>query len=408
MEIVTVPLDMLVPDPGNARQHPRENLDAIKASLSRFGQVLPILVREKDSQVVAGNGTLEAMRELGWTEAKAALYDGDDQECKALAIALNRTAELAEWNEAALSVTLAELTEASFDGLSSMGFDAQVLDDFLAGTCKFSALIDVDGYQRLTNLVEDVVPEPPKDPVTRLGDIWTLGRHSLVCGDATQAKDAASAIGSLRPSLMVTDPPYGVEYDPEWRQIGGTGARATGKVCNDGRVDWREAWALFVGDIAYVWHAGRFASAVEESLSAVGFEVRSQIIWAKQHLVISRGHYHWKHEPCWYAVRKGAKVDWIGDRKQTTLWEIANRSAFGGQEDDANTIHGTQKPLECMARAIRNHSGVFYDPFLGSGTTLIAAEQLGRTCVGVELDPTYCDGIVERWENLTGEKAIRK
>ena len=172
-----------------------------------------------------------------------------------------------------------------------------------------------------------------------------------------------------------------------------------GKVTNDDRADWTEAWALSPSVVSYVWHAGRHAKTVQESLEACDFIVRNQIIWVKDRFALSRGNYHWQHEPCWYAVRKNNKSRWIGDHSQTTSWQIPSR-------DDSGHGHGTQKPMECMARPIRNHEGDVYDPFLGSGTTLIACEQLGRICYGMEIDPVYCDVIVKRWETLTGQKAV--
>jgi DNA modification methylase len=200
---------------------------------------------------------------------------------------------------------------------------------------------------------------------------------------------------------MVTDPPYGVEYDPNWRHEAGVSSSArTGKVQNDDRADWREAWALFPGSIAYVWHGALHASEVAASLEATGFSIRAQIIWGKERLVIGRGDYHWQHEPCWYAVRE--KGNWTGDRKQTTLWTISSR------DQDADTVHGTQKPVECMRRPVLNNTspGEFdYDPFLGSGTTLIAAKTTGRVCLGVELDPAYVDVAVRRWQDFTGQRA---
>src|SRR5438093_8589509 len=185
--------------------------------------------------------------------------------------------------------------------------------------------------------------------------------HRLICGDATVSGDVARLLDNVEPGLMVTDPPYGVDYDPAWREKSWRGARSTGKVQADDRSDWREAWALFPGDIAYVWHAGNKADVVAASLQACGFEIRSQIVWAKQHFVISRGHYHGQHEPCWYAVRKGRTEHWAGDRKQTTLWQIANRNAFGGSQDDTSTDHGTQKPVECMRRPIINQTKLDVD-----------------------------------------------
>jgi DNA modification methylase len=211
---------------------------------------------------------------------------------------------------------------------------------------------------------------------------------------------------------MVTDPPYGVVYDPSWRNAAGVSASArTGKVQNDDRADWTDAWKLFPGDTAYVWHAGKFAAQVQCSLEVCGFEVRAQIIWRKSHFAIGRGHYHWQHEPCWYATRKGGKPTWNGDRKQSTIWDIEgvkSGQASGVEAPDVASIHGTQKPVACMLRPIQNNSkpgNVVYDPFLGSGTTIIAAEQSGRVCFGLEIDPAYVDVIVRRWQNFTGDDA---
>lgn len=223
---------------------------------------------------------------------------------------------------------------------------------------------------------------------------------------------------------MVTDPPYGVEYDASWRQKAGVGSKdaATGKVLNDDRADWREAWTLFPGHIAYVWHGGIHAPIVAESLNAVGFNVRAQIIWVKTRPALSRGHYyHWQHEPAFYAqkpetddnwrfgadhetagyaVRAGSQAQWRGGRKQTTVWFIDHVKNETG--------HSTQKPVMCMQRPIENHTAkgdYVYDPFLGSGTTLIAAQRTGRRCAGIELDPAYVDLIIRRWQNFTGRKA---
>ena len=240
----------------------------------------------------------------------------------------------------------------------------------------------------------------PAPAIARRGDVWLLGAHRLVCGDATEPADVALALAGECPHLMVTDPPYGVSYDPNWRVAVGKGAFALGQVINDDRADWRAAWTLFPGDVVYVWHSALHASEVEQSLRAAGFLPRSQIIWDKGRLIISRGHYHWRHEPCWYAVRKGRTAHWAGDRKQTTVWLIPHRRSETG--------HGTQKPLEAMRRPILNHTvpgDRVYDPFLGSGTTLIAAEELGRICHAIELDPVYVDIAVRRWEALTGRVA---
>jgi len=248
---------------------------------------------------------------------------------------------------------------------------------------------------------EDEVPAVQETAVTRPGDLWLLADHRLLCGDATDQGAVSTLLGESEPPLMVTDPPYGVEYDPSWRHRAGVNRSSrVGKVRNDERADWGAAWALFPGDIAYVWHGALHSTTVAESLQRQGFSVRAQIIWAKERLVIGRGDYHWQHEPCWYAVRK--KGHWTGDRKQTTLWTVPS----GGQDTD--TVHGTQKPVECMRRPMLNNSeaGQFvYDPFLGSGTTLIAAEVTGRICLAIELDPLYVDVSIRRWEAFTGRKA---
>lgn len=248
----------------------------------------------------------------------------------------------------------------------------------------------------------EATPEAPETPVSRPGDLWLMGAHRLLCGDATSGADVARLLGGVRPHLMVTDPPYGVEYDPAWRnRAGAAETRRTGKVLNDDRADWREAWALFPGDVVYVWHGALHAAVVAESLAACGFAIRSQIIWAKERLVMSRGHYHWQHEPCWYAVR--GKGHWSGDRKQSTLWSIPNR------DQDAATVHGTQKPVECMRRPILNNSSrgqAVYEPFAGSGTTLVAAETTGRACLAMELDPAYVDVAVRRWEAFASGAAV--
>ena len=205
----------------------------------------------------------------------------------------------------------------------------------------------------------------------------------------------------------------GVEYDPGWREEVGLGEVRTGKVENDQTVDWRAAWALFPGDVAYVWHAGIFAAEVSASLQAVGFDIRAQIIWAKQHIAISRGAYHWQHEPCWFAVRKGRTANWQGGRKQTTLWEVPSATGWGQSGDAADaaeTNHGTQKPVELFRRPISNHTepgDTVYDAFVGSGTAIIACEDLGRTCLAMEISPSYVAAAIARWEKFTSKKAER-
>jgi DNA modification methylase len=272
--------------------------------------------------------------------------------------------------------------------LSVLGFSAQELATALSPAS--AGMTD-----------ENEIPEVAETAVTRLGDVWRLGSHRLACGDSTNSDTVKSLLGDHNPQLMVTDPPYGVDYDPAWRHRAGVNrSKRLGKVKNDERADWGAAWAHFPGSIAYVWHGALHAATVAESLKSQGFAIRAQIIWAKERLVIGRGDYHWQHEPCWYAVRK--KGNWTGDRKQTTLWTIPS----GGQDTD--TVHGTQKPVECMRRAMLNNSSpgqAVYEPFLGSGTTLIAAQTTGRSCLAVELEPLYVDVTIRRWQAFTGEQA---
>jgi DNA modification methylase len=315
----------------------------------------------------------------------------------------NRVPLNAEWDPALLGAELFDLSQAGVD-LADLGFGDAELEEFLKIQEACGA-----GKEGLTD--PDEVPDAPAVPVSRRGDLWLLGNHRLICGDSTVPEDVGRVLGGVKPHLMVTDPPYGVEYDPAWRndaeQAGAAKedwskrGRAVGKVLNDDKADWREAWKLFPGEVAYVWHAGVMAAAVSDSLAAADFEIRSQLIWAKHHHAISRGHYHWQHEPCWYAVRKGGTGHWAGDRKQTTLWQI-------DKPQKSETGHGTQKPVECMKRPIENNSSAgqaIYEPFSGSGTTIIAAEMTGRSCHAIELLPAYVDVAVERWQAFTGDTA---
>ena len=268
---------------------------------------------------------------------------------------------------------------SSTTGLSELtSWDTALLPDALAGLED----LDVFSFDDVLPLAAttgktgpDDIPETPKKPITRKGDIWELGRHRIICGDSCDPKIVERLLDGAKPDLMVTDPPYGVSYDADWRNLADRangkpyGARAVGKVSNDDRSDWREAYALAPGPVAYVWMGG-FTSPID-GLIACGFDFRTMIVWVKNQLVISRGHYHGQHEPCWYAVRKGASAQWTGDRKQTTVWNI-------DKPRKSETGHSVQKPVECMQRAIHNHQGDVYDPFVGSGSTVIAGEQEGR------------------------------
>lgn len=389
------PVDRLRPYARNPRTHSDEQIDQLCRSMEEFGFTNPILV-DGDDGIIAGHGRLAAAKRLGLEEVPVVVLDGlSEDQRKAYLLADNRLPENAGWDEAALSEILAELDEAEFD-LSVIGFTDDELEDLLAP----------DEGDPPGAGAEDEVPEEPETPASRPGDAWQLGKHRLVCGDSTDADTVARALAGERPHLMVTDPPYGVDYDANWRNEADRasgepyGGRAVGQVNNDDRCDWREAWALFPGDVAYVWHAGIHGHEVAESLLAVGFDLRAQLVWAKSRHVISRGHYHYQHEPVFYAVRRGRTGHWQGARDQTSLWYIAHTRSETG--------HSTQKPVEAMRRPLENNSRrgePVYDPFVGSGTTIIAAEQAGRRCLAVELDPVYVDVAVERWQQYTGRKA---
>lgn len=382
MKLERVAVDDLVLDPQNARKHDERNLQAIVASLREFGQQKPLVV-DADGVVLAGNGTLEAMRTLGWEHADVVRSSLTAARARAYAVADNQTGDLSSWDREVLA---AHLTAWEADLQLAAGFGEDELDALLQGLAGPAPKPVRD--QPPHEAEADALLE--KWGVER-GQLWLAGRHRLLCGDATSAEDVARLLGGAEPRLLVTDPPYGVAYDPAWRGEALDGYhRRQGEVENDDRVDWRDAWSLTPCHVAYVWHAGVHAAAVQLSLEAAGFQVRQQLVWAKTKQVIGRGAYHWKHEPCWYAVRKGQTAGWCGDRKQTTLWE------FPYHRREEGAAHSTQKPLEAMARPIRHHHGDVLDPFLGSGTTLVAAEAEGRAGFGMELQPRYLAIALER------------
>lgn len=408
----------------NARTHSEAQIAQIAASIEEFGFTNPILVDE-DLGIIAGHGRQLAALKLGLAEVPTiALVGLTDEQRRALVIADNQLSLNAGWDEALLRSELGELKALGFD-LPILGFSdvdlARILD---TGTG-----------------LRDPEAVPPVEPllISQPGDVWLLGRHRLACGDACAPASVQALLRADKPHLMVTDPPYGVSYDANWRNEAARhsagmgnraiGAGAVGKVTNDDRADWSEAWALFPGDVAYVWHGALHAGEVQRSLERVGLLIRAQIIWAKSNVVIGRGHYHWRHEPCFYAVRKGKTGHWTGGRKNDTVWRIdgvtpAEEKAYllavaeNGLETTvweiekpakSETGHSTQKPVACMRRPIDNnskHGDLVYEPFSGSGTTIIAAEQSGRRCLALEISPAYVDVAVRRWQTFTGKVAV--
>lgn len=379
-------IENLIPYARNARTHSDEQIAQIAGSIKEFGFINPVIV-DGENGIIAGHGRVLAARKVGMDKVPTLEVSTlTEAQKRAYILADNKLALNAGWDNDLLKIEINDLASLDFD-LSLIGFDEGEL-----------SALTVETTEGLTD--EDATPDVPVRAVTVPGDVWVCGKHRVCCGDSTSADDVAKALGGVEPHLMVTDPPYGVEYDA-------TKARPTsidsakGKVWNDDRADWSEAWALFPGDVAYVWHAGLRAREVVESLENCDFSMRAQIIWDKGRLVMGRGDYHFQHEPCWYAVRKNKKGHYSGDRKQTTVWYI-------DKPQKSETGHSTQKPVECMRRPIVNNSSpgqAVYDPFLGSGTTMIAAETEGRCCYGLELNPQYVDVIVQRWQDFTGQEA---
>ena len=400
MKLVNIPIGELTEHPRNYRRHSDRQLSELQTSLREYGWQRNVVV-SKDRYILAGHGIVEAARRNGETqipcEVQNHLHTAPEAE-KFLALE-NTVSRLAEDDETALSALLADVQRTV--GLDGTGYNDAELDALIAGVAAQNE------------------PEPTEDPGaqvdhaaelqerwgTERGQVWQVGRHRLMCGDSTNAEDVGRLLAGATPRLMVTDPPYGVEYDPNWRNEAADkgliahAARRVGNVANDDRADWSPMFVLWPCVVAYTWCSSWDLAVTGEVLRGAGYVLRNLVIWAKPRFAISRGDYHWQHEPCWYAVKKGQPSKWMGDRSQTTLWQITlDENVEGG--------HSTQKPLECMERPIRNHEGDVADPFLGSGTTMVAAERLGRVCYGMELEPKYIAVSLERMAGMGLEPVL--
>ncbi len=376
-------------NPNNPRVIKDEKFKKLVQSIKDFPQMLELrpLILDENNVVLGGNMRLKACSTLGLQEIPV-IYAKDLTEEQKQEFIIKDNVGFGEWDWDKLA------NEWESEKLNEWGLDVPEIT--------------------LQDTEEDDFDVPLIDQVHTdivLGDLLEIGPHRLLCGDSTESTTVEKVLAGKEPYLMVTDPPYGVVYDPNWRNEASRssegmgsrkiGAGATGKVMNDDNADWTATWALSPSKVAYVYHAGKFSGIVQKSLEDCDFEIRSQIIWVKSHFAISRGDYHWRHEPCWYAVKKGSKGNWAGDRKQDTIWEIEKPSK-------SETGHGTQKPTECMGRAIANHDGDVFDPFLGSGTTMVAGHQLRRVVYGIELDPRYCQVIVDRMKKLDPTLVIKR
>lgn len=392
--IKTLPISKLKTNNGQIEGLPKnprfirdERYERLKQSIKELPSMLElrelIVVPQTGHFVtIGGNMRLRAAKDLGLTELP----------CKVL--------------EAATPVhTLAEIAIKDNAGFGQDDFDilANEWTDFPL-TDWGMELPDFETVEEPQDAEPqiDKAAELNKKWKVKSGDLWQIGEHRLVCGDSTSPQDVERVLDGAKPNLMVTDPPYGVDYDANWRNEALVpGDRAVGKVENDESDDWTEAYRLFDGNVVYCWHAGLHASNVERSLTDAGFGLRCQIVWSKSHFVIGRGHYSTRHEPCWYAVRKGAKSGWIGQDNEQTVWDF-------GLDERAAGGHSTQKPLECMARPIRNHEGDVYEPFAGSGTTLVACQNLNRKCYAIEISENYCAVILERMHTAFPDIEIRR
>jgi DNA modification methylase len=395
-------------------RNPRKNdaaVDRMCGSIREFGFKIPVLARS-DGEVVDGHLRLKAARKLGITEIPVLLCDEwTPAQVKAFRLMVNRSVTWANWDEELLALELQDLSAADFN-LDLTGFDAHEIDALLA--------IEEDRDA-------DTAPPLPENPVSRAGDLWLCGAknpHRILCGDSTNAEAVARLLGDRKPRLMITDPPYGIELDSEWRDRAGLNGcgpaeasymkkRTTGHtettISGDTRCDWSDAFELVPSlEAAYVWHASRFTREVLDGLLRIGFLHHQQIIWDKGRTVLTRTHYWFQHEPCWYVRKKNAP--WFGKAgENSTIWASASPKFIMGGSDEEKYDHPTQKPVDLMRRPILNHTKrgeLVYEPFLGSGTTLAAAEMTDRICYGLELDPKYVDVVVQRWQTLSGKEAV--
>jgi hypothetical protein len=392
--------DQLLANPANWRLHSRNQQAALAGALDTVGWVQQVMVNRRTGFVVDGHARV-ALAISRHEPTVPVLYVDLAPEEEALVLAtLDPIGAMATADEAKLNELLAEVT----------------VDD--AGLLRLLG----DLGPRKPGLTDpDEVPEPSEEPYVKAGDLWVLGGHRLLCGDATNPDDVARLLGGATARLLATDPPYGVSLDPTWRDhlYNGLGPaeqpymRIEGHqnttLSGDTRVDWSDAYALVPSlEVGYVWHAGVHAAEVAAGLARIGFEIASQVIWDKGLFAMSRGWYHWGHEPCWVVRKPGVPNLFHGECDQSTVWRAPSPKMIMGGSTEEKQDHPAQKPVVLSEIPIRNHleaGEAVYDPFLGSGTTVIAAETLGRRCYGMEIDPKYVQVAVERWQNFTGQHA---
>jgi len=395
--------DQLLANPRNWRIHPAAQQGALASVLDDVGWVGQVLVNRRTGHLVDGHLRVE--------------------------LALSR-------QEPSVPVTYVDLSEseealvlASLDPLAAMAVaDAGELRELLEGVTisnddLAAMLATLMPKDRAGRTDPDEVPELPAEPYVKPGELWLLGDHRLLCGDATEAGNVACLLDGAEPALLATDPPYGISLDPTWRDgvYNGLGPaekpymRTKGHrnttLSGDTRVEWSDAFALVPSLRAgYVWHAGVHAAAVADGLLRIGFAMVAQVIWDKGIFAMGRSWYHWRHEPCWVVRKPGAKVPFLGERNQSTVWQAPSPKMIMSGSKEAKEDHPAQKPVVLAETPIANHlkaGEAVYDPFVGSGTTIIAAERLDRRCYAMELDPRYAQVAIERWQAYTGQRAVR-
>ena len=390
MEIKELPLKELKPAAYNPRKKLKKGdkeYEKIKQSLLKFGYVDPIIVNE-DLTVIGGHQRLTVLKDLDYETAKCVIVDLPKEDEKALNIALNKIT--GQWDEALLADLLLDLQESDFN-LDLTGFEPPEIDDILSNVHD----------KELSEDEFDVEEELKKPTVSRHGDIWQLGKHRVICGDSTKAETYKQLLNDRKANLVVTDPPYNVDVE-----------ETAGKILNDNMSDgdfYQFLLSMFtqvenhMEDDAsiYVFHADTEGLNFRKAFKEAGFYLSGCCIWKKNSLVLGRSPYQWQHEPCLYGWKKKGKHQWFSDRKQTTIWEY--------DRPKSNKDHPTMKPIQLMAYPIQNSSmrgTIVLDPFLGSGSTLIAADQTGRVCYGIELDEKFMDVIVKRYIEVTGDTEV--
>jgi ParB-like chromosome segregation protein Spo0J len=392
------PLDRLKPYERNARTHSAEQVAQIAASIVEFGFTNPILVDSGDG-IIAGHGRLQAARELGLSTVPVVVLDHlSDRQRRAYVLADNQLALNAGWDLELLRTELQDLVADDFD-LSVIGFSDEELEDLLPEVEELPPE-DAD---------DEAVPEPPEEPISKPGDVWLLGKHRLMCGDSTSLTDVERLMAGEKADMVFTDPPYGVSYTDSLGRSIKNDELTDGDLQEFLQSAFSSAVAASVSDAPwYVWHASRYQREFENALNACAVQVKQQIIWVKGEGVdgtaqvkapaIGRSDFRWLHEPCFYASR-GNPYN-AGDRKTTTVWTVSRPTT--------GTVHPTQKPIPLIEIALENSAkskAIVLDLFGGSGSTLIACEKTGRKARLMELDPRYCDVIVQRWQAFTGKLA---